>query len=164
MDRNQRYQIQEIYIYFCWKTEFKFRFYHHRQTFKNKLKRYTTELSKAFWEAIDNGETLMLNGAFRPDLVPINPVPPGVISASMHLAHLTNERNSPASVTRKTNLNQKTSRNLHQASNSVFYHLQFFSFLISHDFCKFIPRHLSMTKNFLTFAQLRLLLFYLYTI
>ena len=69
--------------YGCCETEFKFRFYNHRQTFKNKLKRYTTELSKAFWEAIDNGETLMLNGAFRPDLVPINPVPPGVISASM---------------------------------------------------------------------------------
>ena len=29
------------------------------------------------------GENLMLNGAFRPDLVPTNPVPPGVISDSI---------------------------------------------------------------------------------
>ena len=29
------------------------------------------------------GENLMLNGAFQPDLVPTNPVPPGAISASM---------------------------------------------------------------------------------
>ena len=35
--------------------EFKSRFYNHHQTFKNKQKRYTTKLSKAFWEAIDNG-------------------------------------------------------------------------------------------------------------
>ena len=42
------------YYGYC-ETEFKSRFYNHRQTFKNKQKRYTTELSKAFWEAIDNG-------------------------------------------------------------------------------------------------------------
>ena len=43
--------------YGCCKTKFKSRFYNHRQTFKSKQKRYTTELSKglAFWEAIDNG-------------------------------------------------------------------------------------------------------------
>ena len=41
--------------YGCCETEFKSRFYNHRQTFKNKQKRYTTELSKAFWEAMDNG-------------------------------------------------------------------------------------------------------------
>ena len=41
--------------YDCCETEFKCRFYNHRQTFKNKQKRYTTKLSKAFWEAIDNG-------------------------------------------------------------------------------------------------------------
>ena len=41
--------------YGCCETEFKYRFYNHRQTFKNKQKRHTTELSKAFWEAIDNG-------------------------------------------------------------------------------------------------------------
>ena len=41
--------------YGCCETEFKARFYNHRQTFKNKQKRYTTELSKAFWEAMDNG-------------------------------------------------------------------------------------------------------------
>ena len=35
-------------------TEFKSRFYNHRRTFSNKQKRYTTKLSKAFWEAIDN--------------------------------------------------------------------------------------------------------------
>ena len=35
--------------------EFKSRFYNHRQTFKSKQKRYTTELLKAFWKAIDNG-------------------------------------------------------------------------------------------------------------
>ena len=100
--------------YGCCKTEFKSRFYNHRQTFKNKQKRYITELSKAFWKAIDNGREPLLNGAFRPDLVPTNPVPPGIISASMkswpfswqtHLAHLTKERNSPASVAIKTNLN-----------------------------------------------------------
>ena len=69
----------------CCETEFKSRFYNHRQTFKNKQKRYTTELSKAFWEAflIIMGEILVLNGAFRPDLAPINPVAPGAISASM---------------------------------------------------------------------------------
>ena len=36
------------------KQNFKFRFYKHCQTFNNKQKRPTTELSKAFWEAIDN--------------------------------------------------------------------------------------------------------------
>ena len=41
--------------YGCCETEFKSRFYNHRQTFKNKQKRYTTELSKAFWEAMYNG-------------------------------------------------------------------------------------------------------------
>ena len=41
--------------YGCCETEFKSRFYNHRQTFKNKQKGYTTKLSKAFWEAIDNG-------------------------------------------------------------------------------------------------------------
>ena len=41
--------------YGCCKTEFKSRFYNHGQTFKSKQKRYATELSKAFWEAIDNG-------------------------------------------------------------------------------------------------------------
>ena len=41
--------------YGCCETEVKSRFYNHRQTFKNKQKRYNTELSKAFWEAIDNG-------------------------------------------------------------------------------------------------------------
>ena len=41
--------------YGCCETEFKSRFYNHRQTFKSKQKRYTTELSKAFWQAIDQG-------------------------------------------------------------------------------------------------------------
>ena len=41
--------------YGCCETEFKSRFYNHRQTFKSKIKRYTTEISKTFWEAIDNG-------------------------------------------------------------------------------------------------------------
>ena len=40
--------------YKCCETEFKSRFYNHCQTFKNKQKKYTTKLSKAFWEAIDN--------------------------------------------------------------------------------------------------------------
>ena len=40
----------------CCKTKFKSRFYNHRQIFKNKQKRFTTELSKAFWEAIENGK------------------------------------------------------------------------------------------------------------
>ena len=44
--------------YGCCKTEFKFCFYNYHQTFKNKQKRYTTKLSKAFWEAIDNGREL----------------------------------------------------------------------------------------------------------
>ena len=40
--------------YGCCEMEFKSHFYNPRQTFKNK-QRYTTKLSKAFWEAIDNG-------------------------------------------------------------------------------------------------------------
>ena len=36
--------------YGCCETEFKSRFYNHRQTFKNKQKRHTTELSKVFWK------------------------------------------------------------------------------------------------------------------
>ena len=40
--------------YGCCETEFKSRFYNHRQTFQNKQKRHTTELSKAFWEAMHN--------------------------------------------------------------------------------------------------------------
>ena len=44
------------FYYGCCETEFKSRFYNHRQTFKNKQKRYSTELSKAFWEAINNGK------------------------------------------------------------------------------------------------------------
>ena len=42
--------------YECCETEFKSRFYNHRQTFKHKQKRYTTELSKAFWEATKYGK------------------------------------------------------------------------------------------------------------
>ena len=41
------------------------------------------KLSKAFWEAIDNGRIHALNGASRPSLTSIDPVPPGVISVSM---------------------------------------------------------------------------------
>ena len=42
--------------YGCCKTEFKSCFYNNRQTFKNKQKIYTTELSKVSCEAIDNGK------------------------------------------------------------------------------------------------------------
>ena len=71
--------------YGCCETEFKYRFYNHRQTFKNKQKRYTTEVSKAFWDAINNGREphVERNISARSTVIPINPVPPGAISASM---------------------------------------------------------------------------------
>ena len=42
------------FYYGCCKPEFKSHFYNHRQTSENKQKTHYTELSKAFWEAIDN--------------------------------------------------------------------------------------------------------------
>ena len=43
--------------YGCCETEFKSRYYNHKQSFKASNKRNTTELSKAVWKAKDQGLT-----------------------------------------------------------------------------------------------------------
>ena len=42
--------------YGCSETEFKTRYYNHKQSFTNRKKQYATELSKAFWQATDEGQ------------------------------------------------------------------------------------------------------------
>ena len=44
------------YHYGCCEMEFESRFYNHCHSFKSKPKRNMTELSKAIWEAINNGK------------------------------------------------------------------------------------------------------------
>ena len=100
--------------YKCCETEFRSHFYDHRQTFKNKQKRYTTKLSKAFWEAIDNGRQPHVewsisgrSSTYQPGAARCNLCLEEKLAILLadHLAHLTKERNSPASVAIKTNLN-----------------------------------------------------------
>ena len=159
--------------YGCCKTKFKSCFYNHRQTFKNKQKGYTIKLSKAFWEALDNERDpdvewiiLARSSTYQPSgarcnlcldekLAILLADPPRTLNKRMELTGKCHHKNK-----------FKTKKLLiiltrHQTQFFIIYN--FFSFLISHDFYKFILHHLSMTKNPLTFVQLHLLL-YLYMI
>ena len=69
--------------YECCKTEFKSRFYNHHRLSKTSKKDIPPSYQKPYGKPWTMGENLMLYGAFWPDLVPTNPVPPGVISAFM---------------------------------------------------------------------------------
>ena len=148
--------------YDCCEAEFKSRFYNHRQTFKNKQKRYTTELLKVFWGAIDNGKDPRIEWSIK---INSNTYQPGAarynLSLEEKLAILLAD--SSSMLTKTTKLNRKyrhknkfNLKNVFVISLSIepdFFHYS--QFLHIHTLS--ILRHFLVTRNLLTSAQLRLI-------